>query len=126
MRSGGAGNGTFQQSWNSTPPMISLSLKGLETTSDTYKLAGAVNDEEKVEDVYIFVSNSHAKIDSRKVFYRSNRGAKDIKQLAFSADLPLWPGSNMVTVIARSNTEVRSVKTMYVYREPPRTAQAPK
>jgi hypothetical protein len=32
----------------------------------------------------------------------------------------------MVTVIARSNTEVRSVKTMYVYREPPRTAQAPK
>ena len=126
VASGGAGNGTFQQSWNSTPPMISLSLKGLETTSDTYKLAGAVNDEEKVEDVYIFVSNSHAKIDSRKVFYRSNRGAKDIKQLAFSADLPLWPGSNMVTVIARSNTEVRSVKTMYVYREPPRTAQAPK
>ena len=69
---------------------------------------------------------THAKIDSRKVFYRSNRGAKDIKQLAFSADLPLWPGSNMVTVIARTNTEVRSVKTMYVYREPPRTAQAPK
>jgi carboxyl-terminal processing protease len=123
---GGAGNGSYVQLWNSTPPMIALNLKGLETTADTYKLSGAINDEEKVEDVYIFVSNSKAKIDSRKVFYRSNRGARDLKQLAFSADLPLWPGSNMITVIARSNTEVRSVKTMYVYREPPRTASAPK
>ena len=45
--------------------------------------------------------------------------------LAFVADLPLWPGSNRVTVIGRANAEVRTVKTMYVYREPPRTAQAP-
>jgi hypothetical protein len=29
------------------------------------------------------------------------------------------------TVVARSNAEVRSVKTMFVYRDPPRTAQAP-
>ena len=68
-------------------------------------------------------SNSHAKIDSRKVFYRSNRNAKDIRSMTFAADLPLWPGSNMVTVIARSNAEVKSVKQMFVYRDPPRTAQ---
>ena len=28
-----------------------------------------------------------------------------------------------ITVVARENSEVRSVKTMFVYREPPRTAQ---
>jgi hypothetical protein len=30
-----------------------------------------------------------------------------------------------VTVVARSSSEVRSVKTMFVYREQPRTARAP-
>jgi carboxyl-terminal processing protease len=125
LTSGGAGQGQFAQVWNSTPPMIALNLQGLETNAASYKLSGNVSGEQHVEDVYIFVSNQTAKIESRKVFYRSNRGGKDGKQLEFAADLPLWPGSNMVTVVARASSEVRSVKTMYVYREPPRTAQAP-
>jgi carboxyl-terminal processing protease len=125
IASGGVGLGQFNQVWNSTPPMIALNLQGLETTASTYKLSGAVSGEQHVEDVYIFVSNQSSKIESRKVFYRSNRGGKDGKQLEFATDLPLWPGSNMVTVVARASSEVRSVKTMYVYREPPRTAQAP-
>jgi len=105
--------------------MIALNLKGLETAADTYKLSGNVSGEQHVEDVYIFVSNPRSKIESRKVFYRSNRSGKDGKQLDFSTDLPLWPGSNMVTVVARASSEVRSVKTIYVYREPPLTAKAP-
>ena len=68
-------------------------------------------------------TGSALKIEGRKVFYRSNRGAKDGKSMAFASDLPLWPGSNMITVVARANTEVKSVKTMFVYRDPPRTAQ---
>jgi len=123
VSTGGSGQGSYAAAWNSTPPVITLNLKGLETSSNTYKLTGSITDEDKVEDVYIFVSNQGAKIESRKVFYRSNRSGKDIKLLGFSTDLPLWPGSNMVTIIARSNAEVRSVKTMFVYRDPPRTAQ---
>jgi carboxyl-terminal processing protease len=84
-----------------------------------------VTDDTHVEDVYIFVANQGAKIDNRKVFYRSNRGGKDAKLLDFATDLPLWPGSNMVTVVARANSEVRSMKTLYIYRDPPRTAQTP-
>ncbi|HEU4729311.1 MAG TPA: MXAN_5808 family serine peptidase [Kofleriaceae bacterium] len=125
VSSGGSGLGQFAQTWNSTPPMIALNVKGLQTAADTFKLSGNVSAEQHVEDIYIFVSNQTAKIESRKVFYRSNRGGKDGKQLDFSADLPLWSGSNMVTVVARASSEVRSVKTMVVYREPPRTAQAP-
>ncbi len=123
LGAGGSGTGSYQPVWNSTPPVITLSTAGLETTADTYKLTGSITDEQKVEDVYIFVSNQQAKIESRKVFYRSNRSGKDAKSMAFASDLPLWPGSNMVTVVARSNAEVKSVKTMYVYRDPPRTAQ---
>jgi carboxyl-terminal processing protease len=125
VAAGGSGQGVFTQMWNSTPPMIALNLKGLETSADTYKLSGNVSGEQHVEDVYIFVSNQSAKIESRKVFYRSNRSGKDTKLLEFATDLPLWPGSNMVTVVARASSEVRSVKTMFVYRDPPRTAQAP-
>jgi carboxyl-terminal processing protease len=122
---GGAGTGAFTPLWNSTPPLISLSAKNLETNGDTYKLSGSVSDDTHVEDVYIFVANQGAKIDNRKVFYRSNRGSKDGKLLDFATDLPLWPGSNMVTVVARANSEVRSMKTLYIYRDPPRTAQTP-
>ena len=122
---GGSGQPRYTQLWNSTPPMIALAAQGLQTSGDTYHLSGNVSDEQHVEDMYVFVSNQNAKIESRKVFYRSNRGGKDGKQLEFAADLPLWPGSNMVTVVARASTEVRSVKTMFVYRESPRTAQAP-
>ena len=35
------------------------------------------------------------------------------------------PGSNEVTVWARESPDVFSTKTLYVYRDPPRTAQAP-
>jgi carboxyl-terminal processing protease len=120
-----SGQGQFTQMWNSTPPVIALNLKGLETSAETYKLSGNVSAEQRVEDVYIFVSNRGAKIEGRKVFYRSNRSGKHPKLLEFATELPLWPGSNMVTVVARASSEVRSVKTMFVYRDPPRTAQAP-
>jgi carboxyl-terminal processing protease len=125
IAAGGSGQPRYTQTWNSTPPMIALGTQGLQTNADTYKLSGNVSDEQHVEDVYVFVQNQTSKIDSRKVFYRSNRGGKDGKQMEFAIDLPLWPGSNMVTVVARASAEVRSVKTMFVYREPPRTAQAP-
>jgi carboxyl-terminal processing protease len=124
MAPGGSGSSTYTPYWNSTPPTIALSTKSLETAADQYRLQGTVSDETHVEDVYIFVANQGAKIDNRKVFYRSNRGGKDSKAIDFAADLPLWPGSNMVTVVARENSEVRSVKTLYLYRDPPRTAQS--
>jgi carboxyl-terminal processing protease len=123
LAAGGSGTGAYQPVWNSTPPVITLTTKALETSADRYTLAGAITDEQKVEDVYIFISNQQSKIESRKVFYRSNRGSKDTRSMAFSSDLPLWPGSNMITVVARANAEVKSVKTMFVYRDPPRTAQ---
>jgi len=125
LTNGAGGGNSYKLTWNSTPPTIALAAKNLETSAETYRIQGSVNDETHVEDVYIYVSNPRAKIDSRKVFYRSNRGGKDQKVLDFATDLPLWPGSNLITVVARSNSDVKSVKSMYVYRDPPRTAQKP-
>jgi carboxyl-terminal processing protease len=122
VAAGGSGSSTFSPYWHSTPPLISLQTKPGDTGATTYKLQGTVSDETHVEDVYIFVDNKTSKIENRKVFYRSNRGGKDGKTVDFAADLPLWPGSNLVTIVARENADVRSVKYLYLYRDPPRTA----
>ena len=122
---GGAGNSPFAPTYNTTPPLINIATKNLQTRAETYKLTGTVTDEMHVEDVYIFVSNPTSKVESKKVFYRSNRGGKNDKTLDFTSDLPLWPGSNMVTIVARENNDVRSIKTVWVYKDAPRTAQTP-
>jgi carboxyl-terminal processing protease len=115
----------WQPVWHSTPPALALANKALDTTASQYRLEGRVTDDTHVEDVYVYVSNHSAKIDGRKVFYRSNRSGKNGKQLDFATDIPLWPGSNQVTVVARENAEVKTIQTVFIYREVPRTAAAP-
>jgi carboxyl-terminal processing protease len=70
-----------------------------------------------VEDVYIFVSNFADKVENKKVFYKSNRKGKAENTLDFATEIPLWPGTNRVMVVARENDEVRTTKTIYVLRQ---------
>ena len=100
-----------------TPPSLTLSIPSYETKKSNYILSGTVKDDSKVEDVYVFVSNRDAKIDNRKVYYQSNRSGATAAELAFRADIPLWPGDNRVTVVARESDGVRSAKTLYLHRE---------
>lgn len=108
-----AGLDTYMQV---TPPSLSLNVPSYETSQASYVLKGAVKDDSKVEDLYIFVSNRDAKIDNRKIFYRSNRHTKNPQRLDFDAEIPLWPGSNAITVVARENDDVRTVQTLYLFR----------
>ncbi len=124
--SAGNGAGSFIAHWQSTPPLINLSLAGLETSADRYPLKGTVTDDGHVEDVFVVVSNESAKIDGKKVFYRSNRKGSSPKKLDFDASVPLWPGANQVTIVARETSDVRAVKTLYIYRDATRTAQMTK
>ena len=110
--------------WQVTPPTIAVSSPSLEAVGDRWKIVGSAKDDKHVEDVFVLVSNRDAKIESRKVLYRSNRGGKLDKQLDFAGDIPVWPGNNMVTVVARENNEVKSMQTMFVFRASGRTEQA--
>ncbi|MCP4444424.1 MAG: PDZ domain-containing protein [Myxococcales bacterium] len=117
QKSGGAAKlGGVDARMQVTPPALSLKVPTFETKSATYSLAGTVKDDSKVEDVYIFVSNREAKIDNRKVYYRSNRNGASVAELDFQAQIPLWPGSNRVTIIARESDGVRSARTLYLHR----------
>lgn len=102
--------------WQVTPPAIALEIPSYVTSEPTYRLSGKATDDSHVEDVYIFVSNQDDQVENRKVFYKSNRNGKRSGTLDFQTTIPLWPGTNQVTVVARENDAVRTLHTMYVYR----------
>jgi carboxyl-terminal processing protease len=94
------------------PPALEIPQPQL-ATRDTHTLVrGAANDGVRLLDTYIFVG-------SRKVFYRSNRNGPDQRHMAFDADLPLRPGVNVVTVVARENPETQTRRTFVVRRDGP-------
>ncbi|MEK6608181.1 MAG: MXAN_5808 family serine peptidase, partial [Myxococcota bacterium] len=100
-----------------TPPVLSIQSGPPATAEPTYPLRGSAIDDRRVADLYVLVSNREAKIEGKKVFYASNNGAKDARRLDFDARVPLWPGQNHVTVVARENDEVTSQRTVILTRE---------
>jgi carboxyl-terminal processing protease len=113
---GDATANAFTPIWAVTPPVIAFAAPALEVKGDRYTLKGTASDDNHVEDMFIIVSNRDAKIDVRKVFYKSNRSGKDSRKLDFDAQIPVWPGGNQVAVIVRENEEVKSVQVLWVYR----------
>ena len=98
------------------PPKLDVSYgNALTTQQDSLKLKGTAIDDTRVRDVYVFVG-------SRKVYYQSNRGATDPTKQHFEATLPLRPGTNFVTVVARESNEVASHKSFIVRRDGPNGA----
>ena len=108
----------IEPNWQVTPPKLALAIPHYETRANNYVLQGTASDDTQVEDVYIFVSNRDAKIENRKVYYKSNRSSNTTSSMLFEARIPLWPGNNRVTVVARENDKVRSSTSMYLYRVP--------
>ena len=100
---------------HNSPPMIepegavSLAVRG-----PTLALRGLASDEARVLDLYIVVGPN-------KVFYRSNRdrSGDDARRLPFDAAIPLRPGANIVSVIAREDDDSLSRRTFIVRRDGP-------
>lgn len=115
---GGSGrpNAEFTPAWQVTPPTITLASTSLETTDERWKIAGTAQDDRHVEDVVVYVTNRDAKILQRKVLYQSNRGGKTEAKLDFAGEIPVWPGNNEITVVARENNDVKSMYTLFVLR----------
>jgi carboxyl-terminal processing protease len=113
----------WDMSWQVSPPKLQVTAGAPIVDATTFHLSSTAKDEHKVADMFVFVSNRQAKIDRRKVFYRSNRKAANQAVQSFDTDIPLWPGANVVTVVARESTQVQSQQTIVVERREPRVAQ---
>lgn len=102
--------------WQVTPPILEVTPPPLAVEQGTLKVSAQARDNERVIDAYVVVSNRISKIEHRKVFYRSNRKASRQSEMKFDADVPLWPGVNVVTVVARQSGQVMSSQTLIVNR----------
>jgi len=100
----------FEETMAHAPPQIDLSPPALVTRDAITKIKGTASDTERLLDAYIFVG-------ARKVFYRSNRNGQDGMHMGFEADLPLRPGVNVVSVVARENPDTTSRKTFIIRRD---------
>jgi carboxyl-terminal processing protease len=92
------------------PPAVEIPQPQLATRETRTLVHGSASDDAQLLDAYIFVG-------SRKVFYRSNRNGQDPKHMAFDADLPLRPGVNVVTIVARENPDTVTHRTFIVRRD---------
>ncbi len=116
VRDGGTVKPEFTPVWQVTPPVLTVTAPTV-VTGDTVHIKGKALDDRVVRDVFIRVWNRDAKVPIKKVFYLSNRPTGDRTKLEFAADVPLWPGSNMVQVFARESNEVQSLDTLVVLRK---------
>ena len=98
---------------HNSPPLIETSgAVTLAVRGTSLNLEGTATDENRVLDLYIFVG-------AHKVFYLSNRDAADPHRMTFTAPLPLRPGANIVSVVAREGDDVAARRTYIIRRDGP-------
>ena len=84
----------------------------MATSGDKVKITGAASDTEKLMDVFMFVG-------SRKLYYKSNRDGADPKKANIDVDVPLRPGVNLITVVARETPDTTTRRVLIVRKDGP-------
>jgi carboxyl-terminal processing protease len=100
----------FQDLLVRSPPLVDLTAASLSTREGKIKITGSASDNDRVLDGYVFVN-------SRKVFYRSNRGGSDPKKMTFELEAPLRPGVNVIRFFARETADTVAAKTIVIRRD---------
>ena len=104
------GQPVLEDAMEHAPPAIEIPQPQLATRDPHTQVHGLASDDARLLDAYIFVG-------SRKIFYRSNRNGTDARKMTFDADLPLRPGVNVVTIVARENPDTMTRRTFIVRRD---------
>lgn len=107
-----AGVVPFEEVMRRYPPAIEIQPAVLATKDATTTIKGVTSDSDRLLDAYIFVG-------SKKIFYRSNRNGSDPKRMPFETQVPLRPGVNVITVVARENPDTVGRKTIIVRKDGP-------
>jgi carboxyl-terminal processing protease len=103
---------SFRPLLSHSPPLLEVKPAKLATRESRVHIEGSATDSDRVMDAVVFVG-------PRKVFYQSNKKATDPTKLKFSFDAELQPGINVITVVARENSDTTSRTTMVVRRDGP-------
>jgi carboxyl-terminal processing protease len=103
---------SFEDVMLHAPPIIEVAPVELATREPHIKITGNASDGDRLLDGYVFVG-------SKKVFYRSNRNGADPKKMSIEADLPLRPGTNVVSVWARETPDTTSHRVFIIRKDGP-------
>ncbi len=105
--------GRIVEEYEHTPPLLAVDFGNLLVTREAVlPLTGHATHPSRIADMYIFVG-------SRKVFFQSNRGVANPREIAFHTQIPLHGGTNYVTVVVRHDDNVIGRKTFVVRRDGP-------
>jgi carboxyl-terminal processing protease len=116
----GKREGSVTRVWQREPPRIVLSpdpSRGATVVDgEKFHLAGTASVPEgspstRIRDVFIFVND-------QKVYFKVVPEGKT-GEIPFVADVPLKPGNNTVTVVAREDEEFQSRRSLIVHRREP-------
>jgi carboxyl-terminal processing protease len=115
----GLRSGVVTPLWQREPPRIALTpdpLKGAPIVEgDTWKLQGSAtvpasaDPAARLRDVFVFVND-------QKVFFKVQPETAAAGRMEFTAEIPLKPGNNLVTVVAREDDEFQTRRSVVVSR----------
>lgn len=95
------------------PPRVDVDVGSTLVTREPHlQVKGKVTDDDRLRDLYIYVN-------ARKVHYQAVPKSKLARELAFDTTVPLTPGINFVTVVARESNDVVSTRTLVVRNDAP-------
>ena len=100
-----------------TPPMIVLRQSAAMTHDKHISLSGTVTDDMNILDLYVEVANMRTPWRRKKIFYQPNRFGTDPKTMAFSIDVPLTIGVNVIFVVARQTRWIKTTKLLLCIRQ---------
>ncbi|MDY0001068.1 MAG: MXAN_5808 family serine peptidase [Polyangia bacterium] len=108
LRDRGGARPALRWRWLPAQPELELGKVVDVTDRSTLDLQGVITDEVSITDVYVSVrrllqSPDRSRIigaDYRKVFYQAS-APETKRRMSFQAEVPLWEGSNLVTVTVR-------------------------
>ena len=96
-----------------TPPTITLgkSLSNILFGNDRLPMSAVIEDDTCVKHAYILINND-------KVYYKSNKIAtpKEQTMLEINTDVPLKEGPNVVTIVARDDQDMITIKSFVATR----------
>lgn len=103
------------------PPSLTIREFPMKTARAEITLAGVAGHPERVRDVVVMVRPPGTAQVERKVLYAANAWTmgEQGRALAFEAAIPLSPGGNRITILARDGAQVEQRLDVWVYREEP-------
>lgn len=101
------------------PPVLELGEIPRVVAGDSVDIVGVGRHHVRTRDVVVTVRASGPSQPERKVYYLANRAIEgdEAKTLEFSANVPLSPGSNQITVIVRDHDKAERRRELWVFRE---------